>query len=108
MYRMKDALASTIVEETYGLHVVEWGFIPHDFYFKTMRLMQSLSHPEDVRSMYMSTMNRRNRYMNVHVPGEKQNHMTLPMSYLRKSYHILLQLTFEGVACTFLVRSIVS
>ena len=81
MYRMKDALASTILEDSYGLQIAEWGFMPHDFYFMNMRFSQGLGHPDDVRSMHMSTMNRRSRYVEhyVHVPGDKQRHMTLPM-----------------------------
>jgi hypothetical protein len=30
---MKDALASTIIEESFCLGFAEWGFMPHDFYF---------------------------------------------------------------------------
>lgn len=80
MYRMKDALASTILEDSYGLSVAEWAFLPHDFHAQRTRLTQGLSHPDDVRSMHMSTMNRRNRYVEHYMEraGDHQNSMVIP------------------------------
>jgi hypothetical protein len=83
MYRMKDALASTIIEESFGLGFAEWGFMPHDFYFMNIRLSAALSHPDDVRSMHMSTMNRKNRYVEHYIDrvGDKQHSMRVPLWY---------------------------
>ena len=60
---MKDALSSTIVEDTIGLQWAELAFNPHDFHNVRSRLQQSLSYPDDVRAMHMGTMNRKNRYV---------------------------------------------
>lgn len=81
MYRMKDALASTILEDAWGLQWAEWGFLPHDFYYMAMRWSFGLGHPDDVRAMHMSTMNRRNRYKEHYIKraGENQGHMTVPI-----------------------------
>jgi hypothetical protein len=37
--------------------------MPHDFHIMRTRWTADLSHPDDVRAMHMSTMNRRNRYV---------------------------------------------
>lgn len=61
--RMRDALASTLLEETIGLQYAEWGWCPHDYHSIRRRLTEGLSHPDDVRAMQISTLNRRNRYV---------------------------------------------
>ena len=60
--RMRDALASTIFEDQYGLHYAEWGWMPHDYHSIRKRLGDGLSHPDDVRAMHASTLLRKNRY----------------------------------------------
>ncbi len=61
--RMRDAIASTLVEETYGISIGEWGWMPHDFQSIRRRLSSGLSHPDDVRAMHMSACNRKHRYV---------------------------------------------
>ncbi len=61
--RMKDAIASTLFEETYGIQIGEWGWMPHDFQSIRRRLSSGLSHPDDVRAMHISACNRKHRYV---------------------------------------------
>lgn len=61
--RMRDALASTLMEETVGLQIAEWGWTPHDYHSIRRRLCEGLAHPDDVRAMAVSSLNRRNRYV---------------------------------------------
>jgi hypothetical protein len=60
--RMKDAIASTILEDSTGIQIAEWGWNPHDFHSIRRRLSSGLSHPDDVRAMHMSGVNRKHRY----------------------------------------------
>lgn len=60
---MRDALSSTIVEDTVGLQMAEYGWMPHDYHSIRRRLTEGLAHPDDVRAMQVSTMNRRHRYV---------------------------------------------
>jgi hypothetical protein len=60
--RMRDALASTVVEETFGIQIAEWGWLPHDYHSIRRRLASGLSHPDDVRAMHVSACNRKHRY----------------------------------------------
>ena len=61
--RMRDAIASTLIEETFGIQIAEWGWMPHDFHSIRRRLSSGLSHPDDVRAMHVSTCNRKHRYV---------------------------------------------
>ena len=61
--RMKDAIASTVMEDSVGIQIGEWGWMPHDFHSVRRRLSSGLSHPDDVRAMHMSTCNRKHRYV---------------------------------------------
>ena len=61
--RMRDAIASTLVEVTYGISIGEWGWMPHDFHSIRRRLSSGLSHPDDVRAMHFSGVNRKHRYV---------------------------------------------
>lgn len=60
--RMRDALASTLIEETVGMQFAEMGWTPHDYHSIRRRISEGLSHPDDVRAMAVSTLNRRHRY----------------------------------------------
>jgi hypothetical protein len=53
------------------------------FYDMNIRLSAALSHPEDVRSIHMSTMNRKNRYIEHYIDwvGDKQHSMRVPLWY---------------------------
>ncbi len=61
--RMRDALASTVMEDSFGLSLAEWGWNSHDYHSVRNRLSSALSHPDDVRAMHMSSVNRKNRYV---------------------------------------------
>eukprot|EP00919_Chromeraceae_sp_WS-2016_P057990 GHVR01137514.1.p1 GENE.GHVR01137514.1~~GHVR01137514.1.p1 ORF type:complete len:134 (+),score=9.84 GHVR01137514.1:7628-8029(+) len=76
--RMRDALASTVEEDVIGLQFAEWGWMPHDYHAIRRRLTEGLSHPDDVRAMHMSAMNRKNRYVEHYKKrvGENQTMMT--------------------------------
>lgn len=78
--RMRDALASTLIEETIGLQVLEWGFMPHDCQIMRHRLGSGLSHPDDVRAQAMSALNRRNRYREhyMHKVGDEETTKMVP------------------------------
>lgn len=59
---MRDALNSTCVEDTTGFQILEWGFGPHSFHHVSSKLIEGLSHPDDIRSMACGALNRNNRY----------------------------------------------
>jgi hypothetical protein len=61
--RMRDAIASSIMEDSYGIQFAEWGWLPHDFHSIRRRLSSGLSHPDDVRAMAMGGCNRKHRYV---------------------------------------------
>ena len=60
--RMRDALATSIMEDSYGLNYAEWGWMPHDHHRMRTRVSEGLSHPDDLRAMHMSAVIRKNRY----------------------------------------------
>jgi hypothetical protein len=60
---MRDAMASTVMEDGFGLSLAEWGWSSHDFHSVRHRLGSALSHPDDVRAMHMSSVNRKHRYV---------------------------------------------
>ena len=60
--RMKDALSSMIIEDSYGFQFIEWGFNPHSAHAFKHHVMAASQHPDDVRSMVCATLNRKNRY----------------------------------------------
>lgn len=59
---MKDALSSTVWEELGGLEWAEWGWLPHDFAYNRNRAYQGYKHPDDIRAVHTSGLNRKNRY----------------------------------------------
>lgn len=74
---MRDCLASTLIEESYGMQYAEWGFTPHDYHNVRNRIAQGLSHPDDVRAMAVSGLNRKFRYTEHYMKkaGEDQKKM---------------------------------
>jgi hypothetical protein len=60
---MRDALSSTTLEDNIGFQVLEWGFNPHYTFYLRHHMIQSHSHPDDVRQMHASGLNRSNRYV---------------------------------------------
>ena len=60
--RMRDALSSSIIEDSMGMQVLEWGFNPHYTYYVRHKMTEGLAHPDDVRSMACTGLNRSNRY----------------------------------------------
>jgi len=70
--RMRDALASTNLEDSTGFSILEWGFGPHYTYHVKHKLTEGLSHPDDVRAMACGGLNRRNRYIEHYT--ESKNH----------------------------------
>lgn len=59
---MRDAINSTVVEDSYGFQFLEWGFSPHSSYHIRSHLIDGHAHPDDVRAMATSSLNRKNRY----------------------------------------------
>ena len=55
--RMKDALASTVYEESFGNQFSEFGWTPHAFHYNRMRCMTGYAHPDDPRTINMGTFN---------------------------------------------------
>ena len=60
---MRDALASTLLEDSTGMQFAEFGWMPHDYHGIRRRISEGLSHPDDVRAMVVSTVNRKHRYV---------------------------------------------
>ena len=75
--RMRDALASTMTEETMGLQIAEWGWMPHDFHMIRNRIGKGLAHPDDVRAQACTGLNRRDRYVEHYMKraGDNQTKM---------------------------------
>ena len=61
--RMRDALNSTIVEDTIGFQFLEWGFGPHYTFHVRHKMIEGHSHHDDVRQMACSGLMRKNRYV---------------------------------------------
>ena len=61
--RLRDVLASSNFEESTGYNFVEWGFGPHYTFYLKKKLLEGHAHPDDVRAMACSGLNRRNRYV---------------------------------------------
>ena len=60
--RMRDALSSMIIEDSYGFQFLEWGFNPHSAHAVKIHMMGGLQHRDDVRAMVCASLNRKNRY----------------------------------------------
>ena len=60
--RMRDALSSMILEDSFGFQYLEWGFNPHSAHAAKHHMMPGLAHPDDPRAMVCATLNRKNRY----------------------------------------------
>ena len=46
---MKDAIASVINEECYGMQYAEWAWGPHDFHYNRLRGLVGYRNPDDPR-----------------------------------------------------------
>lgn len=55
--RMKDAIASTVMEELSGNQYAEFGWAPHDFHYNRHRCIAGYGHPDDPRTMHMGSFN---------------------------------------------------
>ena len=55
--RLKDALASTVYEESFGNQFSEFGWTPHAFHYNRMRCMTGYANPDDPRTINMGTFN---------------------------------------------------
>ena len=77
---MRDALASTMIEESIGMQYAEWGWLPHDYHSIRRRVSEGLSHPDDVRAMQVASLNRRHRYVEHYRKkiGDDQTRMISP------------------------------
>lgn len=72
--RMRDALCSTMIEDTMGYQYLEWGFAPHSAHSVRSKLVAGHAHPDDVREMHCAGLNRANRYRE-HYFHEKHKRM---------------------------------
>jgi hypothetical protein len=61
--RMRDAISATILEECIGIQFGEVGWGSHDFHNIRHKLAEGHGHPDDVRAMHVSALNRKNRYI---------------------------------------------
>lgn len=55
--RMKDAIATTILEELFANNYAEFAWAPHDFHYNRQRCMAGYGHPDDPRTMHMASFN---------------------------------------------------
>ena len=60
--RLRDVLSSTTIEDSIGFQALEWGFNPHYTYYVRHKLIEGHAHPDDVRAMACTGLNRSNRY----------------------------------------------
>lgn len=60
-YRVKDAIATITLEETFGNPYAEFAYSPHLFAYQRQRGMMGYRHPDDPRLMHMNTFNRRSK-----------------------------------------------
>jgi hypothetical protein len=76
--RIRDAVASTVMEELWGVQWIEFGFSPHDFAFFRQRGMHGFIQPDDPRAMHMGTFNRKHKYVEHYMLGRRgdMSHMT--------------------------------
>ena len=71
--RVRDAISSTTIEDSLGFQFLEWGFGPHYTYYVRHKLAEGHAHPDDVRAMACSGLNRKNRYVEhyAHIDNKK-------------------------------------
>mmetsp|Transcript_33310 Transcript_33310/g.30256 ORF Transcript_33310/g.30256 Transcript_33310/m.30256 type:complete len:124 (+) Transcript_33310:340-711(+) len=60
--RMRDCIATTVLEELYGNHWLELGMTPHEFAYARRRAVFGYANPDDPRIMHMGTFNRKHKY----------------------------------------------
>ena len=60
--RMIDALASSVYEEIWGNQFAEVFFTPHAFHQGRSRLTTGNRHPDNIRSVSMTTFNRKHKF----------------------------------------------
>lgn len=75
---MRDAISATILEECIGIQYAEVGWGSHDFHNIRHKLAEGHAHPDDVRAMHVSALNRKNRYIEhyvLEVGGQRQKSM---------------------------------
>ncbi|EAR82265.1 hypothetical protein TTHERM_01230120 (macronuclear) [Tetrahymena thermophila SB210] len=77
--RMRDYIASAVLEEIYGIQYGDWTWLPHDFAYNRMRGIQGYMHPDDPRAMCTSTFNRKQKYREHELErAGDYHHMTYP------------------------------
>jgi hypothetical protein len=70
--RLRDVLSTAIVEDSIGFQYLEWGFAPHYVHYVGHKLVEGQAHPDDVRAMACSGLNRKNRYVEHYANSEQK------------------------------------
>ena len=59
--RIRDALATSVAQDSIGFQFIEWGFGPHYTFYVRNKLSEGHAHPDDVQAMAASGLRRSNR-----------------------------------------------
>ena len=59
--RLVDSMSSAVAEESFGNNFLEGMLTPHMFDAVRNRLAQSYKHPDDIRTVHLTTFNRKHK-----------------------------------------------
>ena len=78
--RMRDYLATTVYEELFGNQFLELALTPHEFELCRTEMLEGYSHPDDVRNVHFTTLNRKHKYKEHYLtnPGNHSPNMLGP------------------------------
>ena len=68
--RIQDYYTTSVLEEIYGVQFYEFAFPPHGFASIRKQLMYGFSNPDDIRTVFMSSINRGHRAREHYLPRE--------------------------------------
>ena len=79
-YRLRDFYCTTNFEDVIGNSIMEYAYGPHNFANRRIEIYQGLMHPDDIRNVFQTTINRANKHKEHYIPdfGNTSNTMSLP------------------------------
>ncbi|CAK79103.1 unnamed protein product (macronuclear) [Paramecium tetraurelia] len=89
--RMKNAIATTVLEEQFAKKNAEFALAPHDFHYNRQRCMAGYVHPDDQRTMHMASFNRKHKY---------KEHYLMRIGESRRMTTVLLNNHASSQICT--------
>merc|ERR1740139_720782 len=104
--RMKDAFSALVLEESFGNEFIELAFTPHQLHHVRARGLFGYGYdPDDVRTLHISTFNRRHKakehYLHTVGEGRSMTQMMLEPSIFP---HLIEDIRLKNIICILLVK----